>query len=170
MRFFCNNKLEITIKSRAPSNTGSFFLMLIILMKWTLIFTFLASTGHRFSPAFTQIAPLLLPLGPSCLNVLVGDNCELLDFMLFFSLFYNFNASYPTHTNIYWTKDCSPVVLHEQQSLCEVLLQIVHSKDNRRCTDHTFYDIINKKDLTLSVLQPSYFYLHFSPSVWYPSL
>lgn len=25
MRFFCNNKLEITIKSRAPSNTGSFF-------------------------------------------------------------------------------------------------------------------------------------------------
>lgn len=86
-------------------------------MKWTLIFTFLASPGHRFSPAFTQIAPLLLPLGPSCLNVLVGDNCELLDFMLFFSLFYNFNASYPTHTNIYWTKDCSPVVLHEQQSL-----------------------------------------------------
>lgn len=86
-------------------------------MKWTLIFTFLASPGHRFSPAFTQIAPLLLPLGPSCLNVLVGDNCELLDFMLFFSLFYNFNASYPTHTNIYWMKDCSPVGITDNHSV-----------------------------------------------------
>lgn len=58
MRFFFNNKLEITIESRAPSNTGSFFLMLIILMKWTLIF-------HFFGFSWSQIFSCIYPNCPS---------------------------------------------------------------------------------------------------------